>query len=49
MVAMSFERISTKPRKARRAYSLESLFVVAFGLAFMTAGAAIAIIAKVHP
>jgi hypothetical protein len=47
MVAMSFERIS-KPRKAHRAYSLESVFVVAFALAFMTAGAAIAIIARVH-
>lgn len=49
MVAMSFERISTKAQpKARRSYSLESVFVVAFALAFMTAGAAVAIIARVH-
>jgi hypothetical protein len=49
MVAMSFERISTKRApQPHRSYSLESAIVVAFALAFMTAGAAVAIIARVH-
>lgn len=45
MVAMSFERIS-KPRKARRPVSLESIVSVALAVAFMVAGAAVALMAR---
>jgi 7,8-dihydro-6-hydroxymethylpterin-pyrophosphokinase len=47
MVAMYFERIP-KPRKPHRAFTLERLTAIALALAFTGAGAAIAILARVH-
>lgn len=44
MVAMSFERISTK-RKPRKV-NLESIVSVALAVAFMLAGAAVALMAR---
>ncbi|MCP3400388.1 hypothetical protein [Bradyrhizobium sp. CCGB20] len=49
MVAMSFERISTKRApKPRRVANLESIVSVALAVAFMVAGAAVALMARGH-
>ncbi len=47
MVAMSFERISTKPQpKRRHSVTLERIVSITLAVAFMVAGAAVSLMAR---
>lgn len=48
MVAMSFETISRKPQPKRTVFTLERCISVAFAVTFISVGAFVALIGKLH-
>lgn len=49
MVAMSFERISSRtPPRKRQTFTLERVVSVAFAITFISVGAFVAILARLH-